>query len=238
MNNSKYKIPYPKISYNSSNAIKTIKDFDYSSLLFYTLTVFFIIIIFMTIYYIYTDCLQKKSLIGFLFDFSFNPCVDSERPIDDPISEITKQKEVFHLSNQDYTYEQAKCKCVAYGGTLATKAQIIDAYNKGADWCSYGWSEGQQAFYPTQKCTWDQLQKSWKTRWDCGYPGVNGGFFANPMLKFGANCFGYKPEGALVKEKRPECKAPEYCELKSNYRASNILDTDEIAPFNDNRWNE
>ena len=40
--------------------------------------------------------------------------------------------------------------------------------------------EGQTAYYPTQKCTWDK-----KT---CGKPGINGGFFSNPYLKFGANC--------------------------------------------------
>ena len=27
-------------------------------------------------------------------------------------------KEVFHISNQDYTYNQAKCKCNAYGARL------------------------------------------------------------------------------------------------------------------------
>ena len=28
---------------------------------------------------------------------------------------------------------------------------------------------------------------------DCGRPGVNGGFIANPNIQFGVNCFGIKP---------------------------------------------
>jgi hypothetical protein len=49
------------------------------------------------------------------------------------------------------------------------------------------------AFFPTQKSTWQNLQKTDKHKNDCGRPGVNGGYFANPYLKFGVNCFGKKP---------------------------------------------
>ena len=28
---------------------------------------------------------------------------------------------------------------------------IIEAYKKGAEWCNYGWTQGQLATYPTQK---------------------------------------------------------------------------------------
>ena len=27
----------------------------------------------------------------------------------------------------------------------------------------------------------------------CGMPGINGGYFDNPELKFGVNCYGVKP---------------------------------------------
>jgi hypothetical protein len=29
---------------------------------------------------------------------------------------------------------------------------------------------------------------------DCGRPGVNGGFIANPDVRFGINCYGFKPK--------------------------------------------
>ena len=102
--------------------------------------------------------------------------------------------EVFNVSNNAYTYDEAKAVCSIYGAELATYDQIEQAYNNGAEWCNYGWSEGQMAYFPTQKNTWTELQKNPKTKNNCGRPGINGGFMANPNLKFGVNCFGKKPD--------------------------------------------
>lgn len=101
--------------------------------------------------------------------------------------------EVFNISNNLYTYEDAQNICSAYGAKLATYDEIEDAYNKGGEWCNYGWSEGQMAYFPTQKSTWNTLQKSERHKNNCGRPGVNGGYMANPNIKFGVNCFGKKP---------------------------------------------
>ena len=49
------------------------------------------------------------------------------------------------------------------------------------------------AFYPTQKSTYDRLQKSRCTKHACGRPGINGGYIANPNVRFGVNCYGVKP---------------------------------------------
>ena len=57
-----------------------------------------------------------------------------------------------------------------------------DAYEDGADWCSYGWSEDQMAFFPTQKEKWKKLQKIEGHKHDCGRPGINGGYIATLML--------------------------------------------------------
>ena len=43
-------------------------------------------------------------------------------------------REVFNISNNNYTYEEAQAVCKAYGAELATYDQIEDAYNKGAEW--------------------------------------------------------------------------------------------------------
>ena len=104
-----------------------------------------------------------------------------------------QQDEVFNISNNLYTYDDAQAICTAYGAKLATYDQVEDAYNHGAEWCNYGWSDDQMAFFPTQKSTWDKLQKDKKRKNDCGRPGINGGYFANPHIKFGVNCFGKKP---------------------------------------------
>lgn len=112
--------------------------------------------------------------------------------------------EVFNISNNMYTYEDAQAICKAYDATLATYDQVEKAYNNGAEWCNYGWSANQMILFPTQKKTWEKLQKQDEGRSctskapshknDCGRPGVNGGYIANPYARFGVNCFGKKPE--------------------------------------------
>jgi hypothetical protein len=104
--------------------------------------------------------------------------------------------EVFHINESQFTYADAPAVCAAYGAELATLEQVIDAYNHGAEWCSYGWSAGGFALYPTQRGTWQALQGEPDTvkRTACGRPGVNGGYF-DPNTKYGVNCFGFKPTG-------------------------------------------
>ncbi len=105
------------------------------------------------------------------------------------------KKEVFNISKNTYTYYDAEPLCKALGAELATYEQVKQAYAQGADWCNYGWTKGQMAVYPTQQSTWDQLQSGpEEQRNTCGRPGVNGGYFDNPELKYGVNCYGPRPE--------------------------------------------
>ena len=64
------------------------------------------------------------------------------------------KNEVFNISNNLYTYDDAQAICSVYGAQLATYDQVEEAYKDGAEWCNYGWSENQMAFFPTQKSTW------------------------------------------------------------------------------------
>ena len=68
-------------------------------------------------------------------------------------------KEVFHIGDNVYTFDEAKLICNAYDGDLANYSQVENAYRNGAEWCSYGWSKGQMALYPTQKLTYEKLKK-------------------------------------------------------------------------------
>ena len=111
------------------------------------------------------------------------------------IPKITRRKEVFNIDNNDFTFEQAGLVCKAYDSSLATYDQMIDAYNRGANWCNYGWSAGGLALFPTQKSVYNKLQEGpEKYRKSCGKPGINGGKFENQDLKFGVNCYGYRPK--------------------------------------------
>ena len=46
---------------------------------------------------------------------------------------------------------------------------MVDAYKNGADWCNYGWSEGQLALYPTQEDSFNKLEMNPKNRGQCGF---------------------------------------------------------------------
>ena len=69
------------------------------------------------------------------------------------------EHEVFNIANNKYTYEDAQAICKSYDASLATYDQIEKAYNNGAEWCNYGWSADQMILFPTQKKTWEKLQK-------------------------------------------------------------------------------
>lgn len=130
----------------------------------------------------------KKALLG--------ETVEDVPVVTDISGEIqpVEENEVFNISTNSFTYEDAQAVCSIYDAELATYDQIEEAYNNGAEWCSYGWSANQMAFFPTQKKTWEKLQESEKHKNNCGRPGVNGGHIANPYIKFGVNCYGKKPK--------------------------------------------
>jgi hypothetical protein len=126
-----------------------------------------------------------------------------EKSIESNISKlIPKRKEVFNIAKDVYTYSDAEPLCKAYGAELATYDQVKDAWKKGADWCNYGWVKGQTAVYPTQKDTYDKLQAGPEDqRASCGVPGINGGYFDNPELRFGVNCYGTRPNSNEADER-------------------------------------
>ena len=125
-----------------------------------------------------------------------SPSVFPEKPIDQGAlgQMIPGKKEVFNIAQDKYTYTDAEPLCKAFGAELATYDQVKEAWNKGADWCNYGWIKGQAAVFPTQQQTYDKLQAGpEEERMACGTPGVNGGYFDNPELRMGVNCYGSKP---------------------------------------------
>jgi hypothetical protein len=144
--------------------------------------------------------------------------------------------EVFHVDDSQFTYADAPAVCAAYGAELATLEQIIDAYNSGAEWCSYGWSAGGFALYPTQKGTWQALQAEPDTvkRTACGRPGVNGGYF-DPNTKFGVNCYGFKPKGkAELPLPPPGTDNASFKRAVAKFRS--MLASFNMTPFSRNEW--
>jgi len=160
------------------------------------------------------------------------------------LPEIKFRKQVFNVPGNYYNYKNAEAVCKAYGADIASYDQIEKAYNNGAEWCNYGWSKGQMALFPTQKRTFDRLQTIKGHEHDCGRTGINGGYIANPEVKFGVNCYGYKPR---INEEEEELmgKATPYPEniqdLAFQKRIDywkNKIDDILVSPFNYNIWSE
>lgn len=155
---------------------------------------------------------------------------------------MPSKKEVFNIAADKYTYTDAEPLCKAFGAELATYDQVKEAWNKGADWCNYGWVKGQAAVFPTQQTTYDKLQAGPESqRMSCGIPGVNGGYFDNPELRFGVNCYGnrrtenetdirYETE----KQHNLTPDALEYDKKVQNYKVQ--MDQIPVNPFKPGAW--
>jgi hypothetical protein len=159
-----------------------------------------------------------------------------------PVPEIKFKKQVFNIPGNYYNYNNADAICKAYGAELATYDQIEKAYNKGAEWCNYGWSANQLALFPTQKQTYNTLQKIPGHENDCGRAGINGGYIANPKVKFGVNCYGNKPKITEEEEEIMQNTPPYPQNAKDlafqkrvdfwKTKVDNIL----VSPFNHDMW--
>lgn len=158
------------------------------------------------------------------------------------VPEILYKKQVFNIPGNYYGYEDAKSLCSAYGARLANYEEVEDSYEHGGEWCNYGWSEDQMALFPTQKKTYDNLQQIKGHEHDCGRPGINGGYIANPAVKFGVNCFGYKPKITSEEEDMMQTMSP-YPKTEKDIAMEKRVDywKDKlgeiiVSPFNHDTW--
>lgn len=181
-----------------------------------------------------TDIFSNKPKIDIIVDQStYQPA---------PVPEIRFKKQIFNIPGNYYNYSNAKALCQAYGAKLATYKQVEDAYENGGEWCNYGWSEGQMALFPTQQKTFDNLQNIEGHEHDCGRPGINGGYIANPNVRFGVNCYGNKPkiteqEEDLMKNSTPYPQSAQDIAFQKRVdfwkgQVDNIL----VSPFNYKTW--
>jgi hypothetical protein len=149
------------------------------------------------------------------------------------------EKEVFHIPDNIHTYQEAKDLCEVYDARLASYDEIEKAYNKGATWCSYGWSKEQMALFPTQKSVYNELKKLPNHKHDCGRPGINGGYFKNPNVRFGVNCYGKKPEA--TENDKSYMHALNHTpvvmdKLRGGTDSDKAVHKKIIAPFNKDKW--
>jgi hypothetical protein len=98
------------------------------------------------------------------------------------------QKEVYLVKSNIFRKSDSNNVCKAlFNGEIATKSQIEEASNQGANWCNYGWADDNNAYYPLSQDT-DNSTCS-------GKKGLNGGNLPNSdNFKLVINCYGIKPE--------------------------------------------
>jgi hypothetical protein len=162
-----------------------------------------------------------------------------------PVKGLGGGKQVFNVEANNYTYYDAEPLCKSLGAELATYDQVKEAWDKGADWCNYGWVKGQMAIYPTQKGTYEKLQRGpAEQRGACGKAGINGGSFDNPEMRFGVNCYGNKPaqddESAMrITHEGAIPKTIDYIEFdKKVAEFKKDPQSDDVMPFNSEKWSQ
>ena len=151
-----------------------------------------------------------------------NPTKDPKDLTKDPTPTKNAGPETYHVQGK-FDYSMAKSVCKAYDATLASLTQIKEAYDKGAEWCEYGWSEDGMVLYPTQEESWKLYQKEKKDK--CGIPGINGGYNSRTRQRLGVNCYGVKPSGMM----------PLY---PSPVEKPNLPKQGTISPFNYKAWSQ
>ena len=168
-------------------------------------------------------------------------------PVEQIVESILPAKagQVFNVENNEYTYYDAEPLCRALGAELATYDQVKDAWNKGADWCNYGWVKGQVAVYPTQEDTYNKLQNGpAEERGACGDVGLNGGYFDNPEMRFGVNCYGKKPSqtdkaAAMISQRGTTPSTPDFLQFdKKVHDFKNDADSLDVLPWNPDKWSD
>jgi hypothetical protein len=197
---------------------------------------------------------QLESIYNAIKKF-FTKTIPSELPSIEPSSLIPEEnivekvlpgkKQVFNVADNKYKYNDASPLCKALGAELATYEQVQEAWKKGADWCNYGWVKGQAAVYPTQKETWEKLQDGPDDqRLACGQIGINGGYFDNPELRFGVNCYGDKPpqsehDEAMIMKRNDTPMTPDalvYDQKVAKYRSES--DQIGVNPYKPGHWSD
>lgn len=74
---------------------------------------------------------ERATALKQAYDINLGPATSSK---------VTGPTQVFAVGpGYDYTKGQAQEVCAKYGATVATTAQLQDAYAHGADWCFSGW---------------------------------------------------------------------------------------------------
>jgi hypothetical protein len=240
--------------YNTSSSVNSGLDSTSSFFIIVIVAILIIIILFNALQFIFNIDIMASINNLFTPQKQLDIKINENSKLYSPINDISLNpvnikneiigKQVFNIPGNHYKYDDAKTLCKAFDSRLATYEEVERAYVDGGEWCNYGWSDGQMALFPTQKNTFNNLQKIKGHEHDCGRPGVNGGYIANPNIKYGVNCFGYKPKITSEEEEMMRNTTP-YPKTEKDIAMEKQVDfwktkIDDIllSPFNYSNWSK
>lgn len=126
-------------------------------------------------------------------------------PAPPPLSCVPEVFQVCPGGGYNLTQDEAAAACQAAGARVASKAEIDEAYGRGANWCSLGWASDGSAYFPMNKILPEYV-------YGCGGPQVNGpSDMAWAGNKACAACFGVKP---------PQNNAPGVLAFNTDYKTA------------------
>jgi hypothetical protein len=243
------KTPTPLSTSILSSNSKPFNDWFFPLVIFIIITLLTIVIFLKFKDKISTGLYNLIQKIRSYFNVSSNPLKDgsvtqpadvTDKPIP-PQEENTQTIEIQKIAPDILNMMAPLCR--ALGAELATYDQVKEAWSKGADWCNYGWVKGQAAVYPTQEDTWKKIQVgSEEDRNSCGVIGLNGGFFDNPEMKFGVNCYGSKPpqsehdQEVLMRQGSVPKSVPSLAIDQKIQEFKHHVNDYGILPFNTKKW--
>ena len=145
--------------------------------------------------------------------------------------------EVFHIKNNIFSYADSPAVCKLYGADVASIEQLKEAHNRGADWCSGGWTKEGLVAYPIQQATYDKLQENNpQNRNICGLPGIN--LLRNEAdLLYGVNCWGVKRKPIGVEKIQQSVMSDKDIEIQNKMTQFRQLDMG-LAPWSSSKWSE
>lgn len=142
-----------------------------------------------------TRCTKKKSFQPKILsppkldDLSLAPSTESSITCSNGKSKVKKEADYYYLNNPKesqvyhifqnvYTFKDAQQECAKRAGTLANPNQLQNAYDAGANWCSWGWTNDGDAYIPNRDPRCNK-----KT-------GLINAKKVDKSMKLGVNCYG------------------------------------------------
>lgn len=139
--------------------------------------------------------------IPYLYNKSYGPFAVAMKPSTNKI--LIKpfryaKKEVFTFCpGYDYTFKEAQGICSGLGAEVASRAQLEDAWKRGADWCGCSWLNNGTSQYPINTTIFpsDYIVNGQNASGWCGgpTPGIRECFYTNGINKACVTCYGIKP---------------------------------------------